>query len=144
MDTLFEYNHFYGFVLASLIENLDGFSGFVEPVVYIMTRIENITEIAIFFSFGCLAAVFNQNSLKKAFGNYQRLETGLALFAIMTLTMMFVAGAFRTGETARACLFIYPYLILPFFNAESRILSDLIILAGLQTAAMQLFGWYFW
>jgi hypothetical protein len=63
---------------------------------------------------------------------------------------MFLTGAFRTGETARICLFIYPYLIFPVaaylhqcpasHGAQKRLL--LVVFA--QSVAMQTLGGYAW
>jgi len=66
------------------------------------------------------------------------------LSGLITLLAIFASGAFRTGETARAALFIYPYFMLALRNADSIILKDILIIAGLQTTAMQLLGGYFW
>jgi len=60
------------------------------------------------------------------------------------LLAMFLSGAFKTGETARCALFIYPYIMLAFRKANARSLKDLIVLAGLQTVVMQLAGDYAW
>jgi hypothetical protein len=60
------------------------------------------------------------------------------------LFLLFVSGAFKTGETARSCLFIYPYLFMGLINLKKENIQELIYLAGMQTAIMQLFGGYFW
>jgi len=70
--------------------------------------------------------------------------------AVGTLLAMFATGAFRTGETARACLFIYPYLLLPVaaqLDHQQPDASDRRLLVWLvfgQTLLMQTFGGYFW
>ncbi len=144
MDVLFNYNHFQGFITASALENPDGFRGFTEPIVYLVTRIENVSEIALFFSFGCLAVLLHSDRLKVSLLDWRRLNIGIMISGVITLMVMFVAGAFRTGETARACLFIYPYLMLAFVSTDSITMKDLIVLAGLQTVGMQLLGEYHW
>ena len=63
---------------------------------------------------------------------------------LLILLIMFVIGVYRTGETARAAIFIYPYIMMSLVNASSPIVEDIVILAGSQTAFMQLFGGYFW
>jgi hypothetical protein len=71
----------------------------------------------------------------------------LYLTAVITLGALFLTGAYRTGETARACLFIYPFLLLPILAAEypERQRWRWIFAAVFgQTLLMQLFGRYFW
>jgi len=126
------------------LENPDGFRGWSEPLVYLFTRIECISEIALFFSFGCLAMIAQPSQFKQLCLNWRNPGNGLMISGVFTLLAMFISGAFRTGETARCALFIYPYLMLALAGVPPRTLDDLIVLAGSQTAAMQLFGEYFW
>ena len=63
---------------------------------------------------------------------------------------LFLAGAFHTGETARACLFIMPFLMFPVAahldDCRSRP-ADRIVLLGLvfgQSLVMQTLGGYVW
>jgi len=138
------YDHIRGFLTASALENPNGFRGFSEPLVYLSTRIESVCEIALFFALGCCAAAFHPARLNLSLRDVQSDEGMVMLSGVGVLLAMLLAGAFRTGETARCALFIYPYLVLLFTRADSRVLKDLVILAGAQTAAMQLFGGYFW
>jgi len=63
---------------------------------------------------------------------------------------MFATGAFRTGETARSAIFIYPYLLL--LAGESFADQDIspkeqymiILLVFIPGIVMQLVGNYFW
>jgi len=57
---------------------------------------------------------------------------------------MFMAGAYYTGETARATLFIYPFILLTLGHAESIMIKNILLFAGVQTCIMQLSGSYFW
>jgi hypothetical protein len=77
--------------------------------------------------------------------------TGLVFWAsILTLAAMFASGAFHAAETARACLFIYPFLLLavtPQFSDQAVSLAHIRTLPLLvfgQSLLMQLFGDYFW
>jgi hypothetical protein len=63
---------------------------------------------------------------------------------IFALLLMFLAGSFRTGETARICLFIYPYIFVMFRNVDDSVLANLVLVTGAQTILMQLFGYYLW
>jgi len=74
----------------------------------------------------------------------------LTALGILTLLAMFLTGAFRTGETARACLFIYPFFMFPVAtylhvrgcrDADKRLLLWLVF--G-QSWAMQTLGGYYW
>ena len=63
---------------------------------------------------------------------------------------MYIAGAWRTGETARACSYIYPYLLFPvgiFLEDSKAGVSERLHLASLvfiQSVGMQTFGNYYW
>jgi hypothetical protein len=138
------YDHAAGFLTASRIENPHGFRGFAEPAAYVMTRLEDVFEIALFFSFGCLAALFASRGRAPRPFDHRDPAGRLALIAVSVLALVFLTGAYRTGETARGCLFIYPYLMLTLARRDALTLRDLCVLAGAQTAAMQLLGNYFW
>lgn len=141
---LLGYSHFRALLGAAALENPDGFRGFSEPVNYLVTRVENVTEIAFFFSFGLLAVLFHPKHLNSKLLDISDDWNFVTLAAIAGLLLMFLAGTFRTGETARACLFIYPYLLLAIRKLEHGLLPDLILFTGAQCLVMQLFGNYFW
>lgn len=143
-DDVLGYNHIRSFFTASLLENPEGFRGLSEPVNYVMTRIENISELALFLSFGCVAVLWRKNMARMSLCEYQNDPIMTTYAGIAALFLMFLAGAFYTGETARACLFLYPYLLFLFQRIEHNMLQCLIVLAGLQCIVMQLCGWYFW
>ncbi len=73
--------------------------------------------------------------------------TGLA---ILTFVAQLAVGTFRDGETARAAMYLYPFLVLPlatYFDAISITRREQLVLAALvfgQSVAMQLVGFYFW
>jgi hypothetical protein len=144
LEWMFGYSHIQGLLTASSVENPNGFIAVAEPVVYLMTRIEGISEILLFFSLGCTATLLTREMLGTSLLDFQDDVVAITIAGISSLMAMFLAGAFRTGETARVCLFIYPYLMLPFFRVKKVILRDLVVVAGIQTAGMQLFGGYFW
>ena len=144
MDRYWQYDHIRGFLTASRIENPSGFRGLAEPAVYLMTRVENVCEIAIFFSFGALAILFHPHRLNLRLTDWHRHRIRLMITGVGVLALMFAAGAYKTGETARGCLFIYPYLILALTAVDRKVLEGLIVFAGLQTAAMQATLEFFW
>ncbi|MGI8669913.1 MAG: hypothetical protein ACR2J3_08745 [Aridibacter sp.] len=146
---IFGYNAFQSFRAASFYENPQGFMLFVDPVNYLFTRIEDIAEIIFFFGpFLCILFI---RGMRDTFKDFQiRSLYVLTILGCTTLLGMYLVGAWRTGETARACAFIYPYLLFPI----GRYLDDLDIRANeylklatlvfVQSVAMQTFGFYLW
>ena len=128
----FGYDHVRAFLNASAIENPDGFRGFAAPAHYWLTRIENVGNMAFFLSIPLLAAAVRHR------------PRPITLTALAVLAVMFLAGVFRTGETARACLFVYPFLFLSLTDLTEPFLRWLILAAGIQTAAMQVLGNFSW
>jgi hypothetical protein len=147
MDWVFHFNYLNSFRIASLLENPQGFRGFSEPASYFFTRLEGISEILVFFGpFLGLLMIQGLRIMKM-----DRLNLlALTWLALGTLLAIFATGAFRTGETARACLFIYPYLLFPVacclrhYQTATREKNLLLCLVFLQSLFMQLFGFYFW
>ena len=141
------FNYINSFFIASQLENTHGFLLFYDPVSYVFSRIESILEILIFFGpFPIIAAVKGLPALKK---NHPDLFL-LTLLGTGSLMMMFLAGAYRIGESARAAMFIYPYLLFPVIshlkeiNSEMYERNQLLALVFVQALVMQLFGDYFW
>jgi hypothetical protein len=139
----YNYNHFTAFITASKIENPAGFFLFANPINYFLTRIENISEILFFLSFGILAVI--GKTFKPSMQTFRNNPIDLIMLSgITVLMLMFITGAYKTGETARACLFIYPYLFLTIRNIPTKYITSLIALGGIQTFLMQISGSYFW
>jgi hypothetical protein len=111
------------------------------------TRLEGIFEIALFFG-PFLGILFWRGLRQQAQCSLSFRD--LVMLALFTLLLMFLAGFFRTGETARICLFIYPYLLLPvagYFKEIGITLPEKRQIAALvfaQTVLMQLSGLYYW
>lgn len=141
----FEYSHIQGFITASNIENPNGFRLFCDGINYCLTRIEGMSEIAFFLSFGILSYFIRD---KIAVINKKRIliqnEQSIAVMGLIVLFFMFISGAFRTGETARACLFIYPYILLALVNYDTAALKMMVALAGVQTFLMQVSASFYW
>lgn len=140
----FGYNHLTGFFTASSIENPDGFRLFSNPLNYVVTRIEDIGELMLFLSFGWLALLFHPKLISLQWKNIKQLNLALVVSALVVISLMFLTGAYRTGETARAAIFLYAFLILTLVNAKAIVIKDIVRLAAIQTAVMQLFGYYYW
>jgi hypothetical protein len=140
------FNYYSAFRQASQIENPSGFMLLANPINYIMTRIEDIAEIVFFL--GPFPVYLGIRSLMNH--RFEKRSTQMALAGIGTLPLMFASGAFRTGETARAAIFIYPYLLLlvgesltdmDVSRMEQAAFALLVFIPGI---VMQLIGNYFW
>jgi hypothetical protein len=138
----FGYDHIRAFFTAARLEQAHGGMLFRTPGVYVWTRGEDVFEMVLFASAGVVAVLFRRG-LRVAFDVRDHMGRML-LVMITVLAASLVLGTHRTGETARACLFFYPFLILAFRGTEEPIVRALALSAGVQTAAMQLFGGYFW
>lgn len=148
VDLLWGFNYLAAFRTASALENPDGFLLFADPISYLMTRLENLGDILVFFGpFLLVLFVRGLNLMRK--GACAELAT-LSGLGLVTLLAMFLAGAFKTGETARACLFIYPYLMFPVATClhdgncrrtDKRLLLWLVF--G-QTLVMQAMAGFYW
>jgi hypothetical protein len=139
------YNAVDAFRTASAFENPVGFMAFVDPVNYVFTRIEDVGEILFFL--GPFLAILCFRGFRKV---RERPLLLLTLLGCGTLAAMFVSGAFRTGETARACAFLYPYLLFPvgYYLEDSESGAgerlQLAALVFLQSVGMQTFGNFHW
>lgn len=137
------FNYLTAFRTASHLENPQGFRLFADPAAYLATRVEDIAELAFFCGPFVLWGIYRglpilrQTDLRRF---------AICLVAVGTLFGLFLMGAYRTGETARACLFLFPFLVLPpgyapLAEADRETLYRLVFL---QALLMQCFGFYFW
>ncbi|UCF59659.1 MAG: hypothetical protein JSV37_07770 [Anaerolineaceae bacterium] len=140
------FNYIDSFIVATKLENPLGPRFLVEPVSYFATRIEGSIEIFVF-----LGPILSLIMLKGLIENSsQRRHKILTWLALSTLAVMLLMGVYRTGETARAALFIYPYLFIPiavYLKSHPLSQHERDLLASLvfgQTLAMQLMGNFFW
>jgi len=144
---IFNFNYINSFMIASVSENPYGFMLFSEPATYLFTRIEGIFEIILYF--GPFLTLFMVMGLHRQERSKSILLT-ITWLAIFTLFAMLATGAFRTGETARVALFIYPFLMFPVasclqkFNISLKERNILMYLVFAQTILMQTFGFYYW
>ena len=118
---------------------------FTDPANYFFTRLEDIAEILFFLGpFLLVLFVRGIRSVK-----LRPLDV-LTVLGCLTMLGMFVVGAWRTGETARACGFIYPFLLFPVGRYLDEIevgrpeRLQLASVVFLQAVGMQVFGNYFW
>ncbi len=127
----FGYDHIVAFLQATAIENPDGLRLVSWPAHYWLTRVECIGEVAAFLSIPVLLA-------------FRRKFHPLSLTGMAVLLLVFLSGAYRTGETGRICMFIYPYLFLSLQHLDRSALRGLILGAGVQSVLMQVFFDWFW
>jgi len=142
------FNWLESFGLAARLENPHGFRLLSNPGTYFFTRLEGIAEIVLFAS-PLLLIVWRQ-SLERA-GPQLRELAALSVLGVAVLALMLLSGAYKTGETARACLYIYPILVLPIAaifektNGLTRGEQSVVISAvAAQAVTMQLLGDYYW
>jgi hypothetical protein len=139
------YDAFLSFRTASHYENPLGFMLLIDPANYLFTRFEDVAEIIFFF--GPFLLMLFIRGLKGM--RFRPLDV-LTVLGCMSLLGMYVTGAWRTGETARACAFIYPFLLFPIArylqeqNAGPGERMQLASLVFAQSLAMQTFGNYHW
>lgn len=143
-STFYHYNYIESFLLSSKMENPDGFRLFSDPQRYWLSRFEDISEIAFFLSFGVLSVFCSKvPKLNKTDFTQGSAKLVMAIGVVVLLLVLFT-GAYQTGETARACLFIFPYLMLGLTEIRDETFPILILIAGTQTAIMQMIAGYFW
>jgi len=132
---------------ASRLENPEGFWLLVNPGSYLFTRLEGLTEVCLFASPLVLVAAAWLLGSRSLGQRELRALVGTAFGAFLA---MLLAGAFKTGETARSCLFVAPFLVLPVAavdEARELLPSQRALLAGAvltQSVLMQLGGQYYW
>lgn len=136
------YNQLDTFLLASRSENPDGFRLFHQPFVYLTTRLEDIGEIFLFLSFGFLSVFFSKKPGTEVFEN--RNINILFFSAISAISAMLLTGAYGTGETARACLFLVPYFLILLKGISSENFKIMFYLCLFQTFGMQMIGNFYW
>ncbi len=141
------------FLYASSLENPNGFLLFANPGEYLVTRAQNVLDIIIFF--GPVLGVLTFRGLKSMKNALtQDIEVtrayNLVVSSLIALLLLFLAGAPKKGETARICMFILPFLLIPVifyldrnnFSRKEKIMLLLLVFG--QTVLMQLFGIYIW
>jgi hypothetical membrane protein len=108
---------------------------------------ENILEILILFGpFLIILFIRGFPIMKKEYNDFYL----LTISAFIVLLALFLAGVYRTGETARACSYIYLFLIFPIAIYFNKIdfpqieKNKLLILIFAQTIIMQSIGYYKW
>jgi hypothetical protein len=147
------FNYIEAFLYASSLENPGGFMLLASPAQYVATRSQDILDIVVFF--GPVLAVLCYRGLKMM-KEASTSELGvsqaynLVLSSLVALLLLFLSGAPRKGETARICMFVLPFLLIPTlyyldgaqFSRVEKI--KLLLLVSLQAVIIQFFGQWLW
>lgn len=142
----FDFNYVRSFGVASAIHNPGGPLFLRNPAKYVTSRLMGVTEILVFFTPFLTWLLIRERSV---LWEYRDLAVLFGL-AVVTFLGQLATGALLSGETARAAMYLYPFLMFPlaaYFDAITITSREQFILATLvfgQTVAMQLAGFYFW
>ncbi len=149
------FNYINSFITAMAAETNQGWKLISNPFEYFTTRIKNIMDILMFF--GPVLIVLFYKGFKSLKNQKLLNDTSAQLYhlvsaAILTLLIIFALGAYDHGETARAAIFIYPFLLIPIAiyinNSNGRIsryeMGFLLLVVFGQAIFMQLIGNYIW
>lgn len=134
------------FRVASRLENPEGFLLLVEPLNYLMTRLEAMAEFTLFLG---PAVVY---LLVRGLRETGRGSPELHLFWIGSgsFLAMLAVGTYQTAEVARGAIFVLPFVLLPLFRGLDS-LNDrkwdwafpvMFLLTGIQAIVMQMMGIY--
>lgn len=148
---VFHFNYWKSFLIGVQMEAQGKFFLFRDPLSYSVTRLENVLEIALFFSPWLCYLLFL--SIKK-FKPWKRInwrnDFSGVFAAIISLAGFFFAGGYYTGETARNANYIYPFLLVMIgLHVHKKPLEKheqvaILTLVFGQSMLMQMFGWYGW
>jgi hypothetical protein len=135
-------DYFGAFFTATRLDNPDGWPPLAHFRSYAATRVENVAEILLFLGPFVLTLIWQ--GWRRGHGEWREWTRG----SLLCLAAVFLSGAFKTGETARTCLFVLPALLLPLAAAPTLAAPGtarrLSLLVAAQALVMQAFGSYFW
>ncbi|MFW9849614.1 MAG: hypothetical protein ACFFF4_10745 [Candidatus Thorarchaeota archaeon] len=149
---VFGFNYIEAFLTASASENPNGFMLLASPAEYVITRIEDILDILVFLGPVLIAFCYRGLQLVRSDGISKERKDMMILVmsAFVALFLLFLTGAPKKGETARICMFILPFVLMPvlhFVDEKKYPKSELILLLLVvfaQAVIMQLIGTYLW
>ncbi len=147
------FNYVDAFLYASSLENPNGFMLLSSPTEYLTTRVQDTMDIVIFF--GPVLSYLAYRGLRllredRATSDKSRLTYYLVAAALVALLLLFLTGAPKKGETARICMFVLPFLLMPVMKymtqdgTSNRDRALLLIVVFAQAVIMQLVATYLW
>ncbi len=147
------FNYINAFLYASSLENPNGLTLLANPIEYVVTRVEDVMDIMIFF--GPILSVLAYRGLLMMRDEAGRDGRGLKRYALVvaaliSLAILFLAGTPKKGETARICMFILPFLLIPvltYITGTGMSTKERAMLLGFvfgQAVLLQLFGLWVW
>ena len=150
MFLVFGYDYVESFLLTAFLENVSenavGWRLLWDTVNYFFTRIENVAEI--FFVLGPYLTYLFVMGLLRTQARPDLMK--LALVAMAAIGLMWLTGAYRTGETVRGAFYFHPFLMIPIaYYVSTKELTrfyvfTLPLLVFLQVMVMQLVGNFHW
>ena len=153
LNIVLGFNYVDAFLYASSLENPGGFMLFSNLSNYVVTRLEDFLDIVVFFGpvLGVLAYE-GLRSMRTARAQDRNISKAynLTIASLVALLLLFLTGAPKKGETARICMFVLPFLLIPvLFHLDSNSFSriekmKLLLLVFGQAIVMQLFATYIW
>ncbi len=167
------FNYLAAFSYASYLENPNGFMLLADPANYFVTRLQDVLDIAVFFgpvlfvlcrrglkSLKAEAAIMPLASPdgipKERFAPHKQTLSSaaerylLVVAALVALLILFLTGAPKKGETARICLFILPFLLIPVIEYIEKAgytqgeKMKLLALVFFQAVVMQVIATWLW
>lgn len=160
LDVALGYSYVNSFLIASNQQNPGGFFLLADPSRYVLTRIEDIAELALFLTpYLAIVALSGVRTLWRTVlaGRGFRLAAVrerepfvMSVAAVGGFCALLAAGVYHTGETARGAMYLYPFLMLPVAAALERADPSAqrkwLLAAAVfgQTLLTQLVGSYLW
>jgi len=147
------FNYVQAFLYATASENPGGAMILSNFGQYVVTRAEDILDIVVFL--GPVLTVLAYRGAKILRADLSKdpaskKQYSLFLSSLVALLLLFLTGAPKKGETARICMFVLPFVLIPVLvymdrsGMGRREKITLLVLVFVQVVIMQLFGTYIW
>ncbi len=148
---LIGFDYFASFKFATSVEGVGGGYLFQNRLSYAVTRIEDVLEILLFLTPWLAVLLFSElKHVKPWLIKRWRWEQMAGFGALGSLMGFFIFGGYATGETARNCGYIYPFIMISVAYAlvrwrlSEKSLARLFTGVCIQTISMQMLGYFYW
>lgn len=164
INQLAGFNYLESLTVARRFESLGGSQEATQWIVYTFTRIQGVAEIIFFLGAFITYAIYDgvrkairklnmkKGSIESIYKEFRKQPPTwiFSLMVIFGLVGFLLMGAYYTGETARAAMYVYPFLMVLSIatlkqmrpNLKQMKLLSTVLLA--QSVLMQLLGFYVW